>query len=175
MLVPTSSKAVKKTMKGQQSDEAAAGPPFDGQMPRREFCGSLALVSAGLAFAGAGFNADAAAQQGRGIAYPPQKIEGAERLLPGSSLYFTYPTRNDPAVLVRAADGQYYAYSQKCTHRGCSVYFDPARRCLECPCHKGAFDSRSGDAMYGPASRPLDQVSLQMRAGPGGSEFFART
>lgn len=123
-----------------------------------------------------------AAQQDPTLVYPPQKIEGAERLLPGASLYFTYPTRNDPAILVRATDGQYYAYSQKYTHRGCSIYFDRARSCLECPCHKGAFDLKSGDAMYRPPPRPLDLVSLQMRASgeiwatgkrTGGREFYA--
>ena len=35
------------------------------------------------------------------VAYPPLKIEGAETLVPGSGLYFNYPTRNDPAVRFR--------------------------------------------------------------------------
>ncbi|HEY0375898.1 MAG TPA: Rieske (2Fe-2S) protein [Pyrinomonadaceae bacterium] len=168
-------------MKSQQSTEAAGQPASDEQPLRREFCNSLAVVSAWLAVASSGLTS-AAAQQNPTLVYPPQKIEGAERLLPGSSLYFTYPTRYEPAILVRAQDGQYYAYSQKCTHRGCSVYFDRGRRCLECPCHQGAFDVKSGDAMYGPPRRPLDQVSLQMRAGgevwavgrkSGGREFYA--
>jgi nitrite reductase/ring-hydroxylating ferredoxin subunit len=157
----------------------------DEQLTRREFCNSLAVVSATLAVATSGLASPAvaaAAQQNPTLAYPPQKVEGAESLLPGSSLYFAYPTRNDPAILVHSQDGQYHAYSQKCTHMGCSVYFDRARRCLECPCHKGAFDLQSGDAMYGPPSRPLDQVSLQMRAGgqiwavglrTGGRELYA--
>ena len=147
-------------MRDRQSTEAAGE-----QMPRREFCNSLAVVSAGLAVAGAGLVSEVTAQESPALVYPPQKIDGAERLMPGASLYFTYPTRNDPAVLVRSTDGQFYAFSQRCTHRGCSVYYKPARNCLECPCHKGAFDLKSGDAMYGPPSRPLDQISLQMRAG----------
>ena len=170
-------------MKELPSTEAAAAPAAEGQMARREFCNSLAVVSAGLAVAAHGLVAGAGAQEEcPALVYPPQKIDGAERLLPGASLYFTYPTRHDPAILVRAADGQYYAFSQKCTHRGCSVYYDPARSCLECPCHKGAFDLKSGDAMYGPPPRPLDLVSLQIRAGgevwatgrrPGGRESYA--
>ena len=168
-------------MSFQQSKEAADKISSDEQLTRREFCNSLALVSAGLAVAATALASDALAQQNPTLVYPPQKIEGAERLLPGSSLYFNYPTRSDPAILVRSTDGQYYAYSQKCTHMGCSVYFDRARRCLECPCHKGAFDLQSGDAMYGPPPRPLDQVSLQMRAGgevwavgkrTGGREYY---
>ena len=168
-------------MRGHKSTEGAASP-LEGQVTRREFCDSLALVTAGLAVAASGLAVNAAAQQDDpALAYPPQKIEGAERLLPGSALYFTYPTRQDPAVLVRASDGQYYAFSQRCTHRGCSVYYDPGRGCLECPCHKGAFDLRSGDAMYGPPPSPLDLISVQVRAGgeiwavgkrSGGREFY---
>ncbi|MDQ3816872.1 MAG: Rieske (2Fe-2S) protein, partial [Acidobacteriota bacterium] len=92
-------------------------------------------------------------------------IEGAEALLPGSSLYFTYPTRNDPALLVRAFDGEYYAYNQKCSHRGCSIYFNQANRRLECPCHKGTYDVRSGEVVMGPPPRPLEQIVLQVRGG----------
>jgi hypothetical protein len=52
------------------------------------------------------------------------KIEGAEALMPGSSVLFSYPSRNDPAVLVRTQDGQ------KCSHLGCSIHFDRDQRCL---------------------------------------------
>ena len=99
------------------------------------------------------------------LAYPPMKIEGAERLLVGSSLYFDYPTRNDPAVLVRTSEGEYVAFSRKCAHAGCSVEFDGARRCLKCPCHLGVYDARMGYVVYGPPQRPLDQIVLQMRSG----------
>lgn len=169
-------------MRGHQSTESTAASPLEGRVTRRVFCDSLALASAALVVAGPGLAAGVAAQQDDpALAYPPQKIEGAERLLPGAALYFNYPTRQDPAILVRAGDGQYYAFSQRCTHRGCSVYFDPGRNCLECPCHKGAFDLRSGDAMYGPPPSPLDLISVQVRAGgeiwavgkrSGGREFY---
>jgi len=99
------------------------------------------------------------------IAYPPRKIEGAEQLIVGSSLYFEYPTRNDPAVLLRSMEGEYMAYSRKCSHAGCSVEFDPGRRCLKCPCHRGTFDARMGYVIFGPPQRPLDQIVLQMRSG----------
>lgn len=137
----------------------------ESKVTRRKFCNTLAVTSAGLVLSASSLTARAATQQNPAIVYPPQKIEGAESLLPGSSLYFTYPTRNDPALLVRAFDGEFYAFSQKCTHRGCSIHFSPASRCLECPCHKGTYDMRSGDVVLGPPQRPLDQIVLQMRAG----------
>ena len=99
------------------------------------------------------------------VAYPPRKIDGAELLMPGSGLYFNYPTRNDAAVLLRFSDNEYRAYSRRCTHAGCSVDFDAPSRCFSCPCHRGAYDARMGQVMYGPPRRPLDEIVLQVRAG----------
>ena len=99
------------------------------------------------------------------VAYPPRRIEGAETLLPGASLYFDYPTRNDPAVVLRTREGEVKAYSRRCSHAGCSVEFDAPRRCLRCPCHQGAYDPRVGQVMFGPPRRPLDEIVLQVRAG----------
>jgi len=133
-------------------------------LTRRGFCNRLVLTSTGLLLA-AKYVQTVAARQDSLVAYPPLKIEGAESLLPGSSLYFNYPTRTEQAILVRAHDGQYFAYSQKCSHRGCSIYFNRARRCLECPCHNGAYEVETGFVLQGPPPRPLDLIVLQMRTG----------
>jgi Rieske Fe-S protein len=130
---------------------------------RRAFCGELLLTSTGLMLAPTVCRVVAA--QDSMIAYPPRKIEGAEVLLPGSSLYFNYPTRNDAAVLLRLSENEYRAYSRRCTHAGCSVDFDPRSRCLTCPCHRGAYDPRVGNVMFGPPRRPLDEIVLEVRAG----------
>jgi hypothetical protein len=76
---------------------------------RRGFCADLLLTSTGLMLA-PGITQVVAAQDSM-VAYPPRKIEGADLLLPGTSLYFDYPTRNDPAVLVRLNESEYRAYS----------------------------------------------------------------
>jgi Rieske Fe-S protein len=68
-------------------------------------------------------------------------------------------------VLVRNTEGEYVAFSRKCVHLGCSIDFDAGRKCLVCPCHRGAYDARTGYVMYGPPPRPLDQIILQVRAG----------
>ena len=137
----------------------------DGGITRREFCNCLLLTSTGLLIAGTTHASETAARQERSIAYPPLKIEGAEGLMPGSSLNFAYPEASDPAILVRADNGEFYAYGQKCSHRGCSVEFKRARGRLECPCHRGAFDAQTGLVLYGPPTRPLNLIVLQMRAG----------
>ena len=131
------------------------------RVTRRRFCNEL-LLTTGVVLA---TPAAVAAMQDSMVAYPPKKIDGAETLLPGSSLYFDYPTRNDPAVLLRTSEGDYKAYNRRCSHAGCSVEFDAPRRCLSCPCHKGAYDARMGYVMYGPPRRPLDEIVLQVRRG----------
>ena len=139
--------------------------PGKSEMTRRSFCNRVLLISTALAFGAKSLKAEDREQHGVLLAYPPMKIEGAESVMPGSFLYFNYPTRTDAAVLVRARDGQYFAYSRKCAHLGCSVDFNRARRCLTCPCHQGAYDARTGFVLLGPPPRPLDPIVLQMRAG----------
>lgn len=135
-----------------------------GEMTRRSFCSQALLTSVGLGLAVRTLAAKTRDQVPL-LAYPPKKIDGAERVLPGCYLYFSYPSSADPAVLYRSPDGEYAAYSRKCAHLGCSVDFDSARRCLKCPCHQGAYDARTGYVLLGPPPRPLDQIVLQMRAG----------
>ena len=131
---------------------------------RRDFCSDLLMTSTGLMLA-APISTNVVAAQDSMVTYPPRKIEGAEALLPGLSLYFNYPTRNDPAVLLRFSDGEYRAYSRRCSHAGCSVDFDATSRCLQCPCHRGAYDARLGHVMFGPPRRPLDEIVLEVRGG----------
>jgi len=137
----------------------------EAQITRRKFCNRALLTSAGLVLAANQVESQKPVQRQALLAYPPVKIVGAERVLAGSFVYFDYPRPGDAAVLVRTMDGQYLAFSRKCAHLGCSVDFDTARRCLTCPCHRGVYDSRTGNVMYGPPPRPLDQIILQMRAG----------
>src|SRR5215213_448323 len=163
---------------GARSDEsdvrAATRPhqhdfPYDrgeeAQVTRREFCNFLALTSTALFAGAAGFAGKALLDGNRQPQYAPAKIEGSETLAPNSSLNFRYPTEKDTAILVRAADGQYFAYGQKCTHLSCPVYFERTRGRLECPCHEGGFDVQTGNVLYGPPPRPLDSIELEMREG----------
>ena len=141
----------------------------EAQVTRREFCNFLALTSTALFISAAGVASKSALDRPGEQAYAPVKIEGAEALAPGSALNFRYPTEDETAILVRAADGQYFAYGQKCTHLACPVYYERDRQRLECPCHEGGFDVRSGNVLYGPPPRPLDQIVLEMR----GDEVWA--
>jgi Rieske Fe-S protein len=151
---------VRTTTSDSRSDDCGDVP----QTSRRGFCNGLLLTSAALVIAAKGAASETAAQADV-LANPLMKIQGAEALMPGSSILFNYPTRNDPSILVRTQEGQYYAYSQKCAHLGCSIHFDRNQRCLQCPCHQGAYDVKNGSVLYGPPQRALDQIFLQMRGG----------
>src|SRR5881227_2909302 len=55
----------------------------------------------------------------------------------GGVHYFQYPTAEDQAILLRLADGSFAAYSGKCTHLSCAVFYKEESKELFCPCHEG--------------------------------------
>ena len=57
-------------------------------------------------------------------------------------------------VLVIRTDKGFIAFSAVCTHLGCLVEFDPAKRVIICPCHAASFDLE-GRVAGGPPPRPL--------------------
>ncbi len=137
----------------------------EAHVTRREFCNFLALTSSALFVSTVGFAGKAALDSRQTETFTPRKIEGAENLMPGSALNFRYPTDDDTAILVRTVEGDYHAFGQKCSHLSCPVYYERKRQRLECPCHEGGFDVRSGNVLYGPPPRPLDEVLLELRGG----------
>src|ERR1041385_4563204 len=158
-----------------ENDVRAATEPFQAEFPyerdaeaqvtRREFCNFLGLTSAALFVGAAGFATKAALDARESISSPTAYIAGAETLAPNSSLNFSYPTERDSAILVRTADGAYHAYGQKCTHLSCPVYYSRDQQRLECPCHEGAFDAATGNVLYGPPPRALDNIEVETRDG----------
>ena len=141
----------------------------EAQVTRREFCNFLFLTSSALFLGAAGFAGKAVYSAQFTPKYEPQKIPGAETMQPGTSLNFVYPEEHDSAILIRSRDGSYHAFGQKCTHLTCPVYYSKERDRLECPCHEGGFDAKTGAILYGPPPRPLDRVTIEMR----GAEVWA--
>jgi Rieske Fe-S protein len=95
--------------------------------------------------------------------YPARVVARAGEIPVGGVRLFHYPTGIDPCLLVRVADDGYVAYSQKCTHLSCSVYFMKESGRLECPCHEGHFSIRDGRVLQGPPPRPLPRVVIERR------------
>jgi Rieske Fe-S protein len=93
--------------------------------------------------------------------YPAQAVASAGEIPVGGVKTFAYPTADDPCILVRTGADEYVAYSQKCTHLSCAVYYDRDQNRLECPCHKGFFSIANGSVLQGPPQRPLPRVELE--------------
>jgi nitrite reductase/ring-hydroxylating ferredoxin subunit len=74
---------------------------------------------------------------------------------------FTYPTPQDHCIMIRTSEEEYVAYSQKCTHLSCAVYYSATNDRLECPCHQGVFSVKDGSVLQGPPPRPLLQITLE--------------
>lgn len=134
----------------------------EAEVTRREFCNFLFLTSSALFLGAAGFAAKAAYDASFEQTFTPMPIEGAAELAPGSALNFTYPGKEDTAILIRAKDGSYHAFGQKCTHLSCPVYYAKEQGRLECPCHEGGFSETTGEVLYGPPPRPLDKIEIEV-------------
>jgi Rieske Fe-S protein len=99
----------------------------------------------------------------RDPSYPVQTVAKLMEVPIGGVKLFRYPSPDDPCILVREGLERYVAYSQKCTHLSCAVYYSQEDRRLECPCHNGAFSVTDGRVLYGPSPRPLPKVTLERR------------
>jgi nitrite reductase/ring-hydroxylating ferredoxin subunit len=142
--------------------------PQDHYVERRDFMKFLVLTS--LAFTAGQFWI--AAQnwwRARRGGLQMTRIASLDSVPVGGSLGFAYPGADDPCVLVRLSETALVAYSQKCTHLSCAVIPKPERGVIECPCHEGLFDLRSGSPIAGPPSRPLPRILVEVR----GREIYA--
>jgi nitrite reductase/ring-hydroxylating ferredoxin subunit len=65
-------------------------------------------------------------------------------------------------VAVAHLDGGWYAFSDVCTHRQCSLAegeLDGGE--VECPCHGSRFDVATGEVRNGPATEPVEAFPVR--------------
>lgn len=93
----------------------------------------------------------------------PRPIVALERVPIGETYLFDYPSADDPAILARLGDRDIVAFSQKCTHLGCVVYYEADEHRWHCPCHEGNFEVRTGAVISGPPPRPLGRIDVEIR------------
>jgi 3-phenylpropionate/trans-cinnamate dioxygenase ferredoxin component len=69
-------------------------------------------------------------------------------------------------IAVAQVDGNFYAFDDTCTHRGCSLSEgDIEEHSVVCPCHGGEFDLETGDAIGGPATDPISTYEVRVEDG----------
>jgi arsenite oxidase small subunit len=95
--------------------------------------------------------------------YPAQVVAASGEIPVRSVKLFAYPTPADRCIMVRTGDDTYAAYSQKCTHLSCAVFYSAAEDRIECPCHNGIFSVKDGSVVQGPPARPLPRILLERR------------
>lgn len=129
---------------------------------RREFTKFLCLVSGGMAV-GSGWVAV------KDRLSPPHRIQGEEFVCQtedvplGGTHTFTVSGSKTPFILIHLNDGSWRAFEQKCTHLSCSVFYQPAADKIQCPCHNGWFDARTGNVLQGPPPRPLKRLEVVVK------------
>jgi nitrite reductase/ring-hydroxylating ferredoxin subunit len=148
-------------------DEFSVFAADERYVNRRQFTKFLTLTSFGM-FAG---NLWVLARSWlyRAPAHPRQSVARLGEIPVGGVKTFAYPTADDPCILVRTGDDSYVAYSQKCTHLSCAVYYEREGNRLECPCHQGFFSVADGSVLQGPPQRPLPRVAIERK----GSQLVA--
>lgn len=131
------------------------------EVTRREFTRYLVLGAGTMAAANVGL---AAWTQLRSInSGEPRAIVAVGDVAVGDTYLFHYPGDRDPAVLVRLSETDVVAFSQKCTHLGCVVFFQPDEQRWHCPCHEGNFEVATGAVISGPPTRPLGRIDVEIR------------
>ncbi len=134
----------------------------DAYVLRRQFTKFLVLTSFGMLAGNTWIWARSLAGD-REREWPEATIARASDLAPGAVRMFNYPGPQDPGILLRRTDGTLAAFSQKCTHLSCAVYYAAERDRLECPCHEGYFSAESGRVLQGPPPRPLPRIRIEQR------------
>jgi len=151
---------------------------FDSQakpadQARRRFLKALIVFSGALALLPIGrLSAFLLERKNVAVSYPRMKVANSSEVQAGSSILFTYPHKDRPAVLIHLASGDLVAYDAFCTHLGCQIHFDQEpikgwenkKDNLFCPCHGAVFDPSNGTVLAGPPPRPMPKIKLEIES-----------
>jgi len=144
------------------SEEFSVYAAEDAYVQRRQFTKFLVLTSFGMVMGQAWIWMKSLAARPRSD-WPEAVVARASEIAPGTVRFFKYPAQTEPCILVRRTNGELVAFSQKCTHLSCAVYYAAARDRLECPCHEGYFSAANGRVLQGPPPRPLPRIRIEQR------------
>jgi len=86
-------------------------------------------------------------------------LDGGQRLAVGQARALTDAAGGE-VLAVRVDDATVVAFDRRCPHLGCPVLWSAEHARFECPCHRAAFDARTGRVLFGPPRRGLASVKL---------------
>ncbi len=130
---------------------------------RREFAKFLTLLSGALAVGNGAIVI-------KSLAFPEKPLEGenfvCEQAQVPEGEMFQFEIEGSklvPYILINLGGNEWRAFEQKCTHLSCAVRYRHDIGQIECPCHKGYFNPRTGDVIQGPPPRPLPQLEVVIK------------
>ena len=88
------------------------------------------------------------------------RLADAGALVPGEARAVTTDMPAGEALLVRLDADTVVAFARRCPHLGCPVLWSRERGRFECPCHRAAFDARTGDVLFGPPRQGLTPMRI---------------
>lgn len=91
------------------------------------------------------------------------RLPDLETIEPGRCLPVSLGDDGREALVVRTSTSDVVAYDRRCPHLGCPVVWSAAQWRFECPCHRAAFDARTGAVLHGPATRGLERLRVERR------------
>jgi Rieske Fe-S protein len=68
---------------------------------------------------------------------------------------------DEQVVVTQPSEGEFKAFTTTCTHQGCQVE-SVSDGHINCPCHGSRFSIEDGSPDEGPASSPLEEVSISV-------------
>jgi Rieske Fe-S protein len=86
-------------------------------------------------------------------------LDATEPLAVGEARALAMP-EGIQVLAVRLDADTVVAFDRRCPHLGCPVVWAAARARFECPCHRAAFDARTGQVLFGPPRRGLGRVEI---------------
>lgn len=130
---------------------------------RREFAKFLTLLSGALAVGNGAIVI-------KSLAFPEKPLEGENFICEQAQVpegeMFQFEIEGSklvPYILINLGGNEWRAFEQKCTHLSCAVRYRHDIGQIECPCHKGYFNPRTGDVIQGPPPRPLPQLEVVIK------------
>jgi nitrite reductase/ring-hydroxylating ferredoxin subunit len=142
------------------SEEFSVHASEDKYVLRRQLTKFLVLTSFGMLAGNVWIWAKSLARR-RAPTLSPMRIARTDELAVGEVKLFAYPGPNDHCILVRPSETKFVAYSQKCTHLSCAVYYSKEKHRIECPCHEGYFSIDDGTVLQGPPPRRLPRIVIE--------------
>jgi cytochrome b6-f complex iron-sulfur subunit len=121
------------------------------EFTRRAFLSILSLA------AGALVTLPSLVARAKKLALPLTKVPALEKVDGAVTLNIKGRT----VLFVRDGETSVRAIDPTCTHKQCTVVYQPAQKGFECPCHQSRF-SADGKVLSGPAPAPLETFPAEL-------------